>query len=369
MGVAANIGAVNSGPRPCPRAWRPQARGPHRFGVLALAWIGASGGVRAAAASNCEPHPLSSCVPSNQQWLAAGPSHFAAIPSPDVLNAGALSLGLAGVYQYQPLTLEAPSPDPEGRSVPLVEHVVDTQALFAAGLGYDFEFTSVMRLVAYQEGTGIGAARSRSGSSLASTAIRDPSFGIAYSLARDHSPRERYGLKLRADLSLPLGDAESFAGEPGTVVAPAATFQFRAGRFSLVGDLGLRLRPAVTLADVRYGNQLTASSGLCIEAITRTFYVAAEATGAPGLASSPASPNGTRAHWVPAEWAVTLSLHWSKLYSALLSGGAGLPLSSRSVETGNTHSEYFTGLGAPGARVVLMLRVTSPDTGASQAGK
>jgi len=277
-----------------------------------------------------------------------------------VLSAGALSLGVAGVYQYQPLTLEAPSPDPEGRSVPLVEHVMDTQTLFAAGLGYDFEFTSVMRLVVYQEGTGIGAARSRSGSSLARSAIRDPSFGIAYSLARDHSPARHYGLKLRADLSLPLGDAESFASEPGYVVAPAATFQFRAGRFSAVADLGLRLRPAVTLADVRYGSQFSASSGLSIEAITRRLFVAAEATAAPGLASAPSSPNGTRGHWVPAEWALTLSLHWAEVYSALLSGGTGLPLSSRSTDGGG-HSEYFTGLGAPGARVVLMLRVTSPD--------
>jgi hypothetical protein len=302
-------------------------------------------------------------VPSNQQWLAAGPSHFAAIPSADVQGAGALSLALAGVYQYRPLTLEAPSPDPEGRSVPLVEHVVDTQTLFAAGLGYDLEFTSVMRLVVHQEGTGIGAARSRSDSNLAPTALRDPSFGFAYSLVGDRTHTSRYGLKLRLDFSLPLGDSQSFASEPGSVAAPATTFQFRAGRFSAVADLGLRLRPAVTLADVRYGSQFSASTGLCIEAIQRTLFVAAEAMAAPGLASAPTSPSGTRAHWIPAEWALTLSLHWSEVYSALLSGGAGLPLSSRSVDTANggTHSEYFAGLGAPEARAVLMLRVTSPD--------
>lgn len=359
-GVAASIGRVNSGPRLWLREGRPTARRLARYALAALLGIG----VRTAAASDCEPHPLSSCVSSNQQWLAAGPSHFAAIPSGDVLKGGALSLALAGVYQYQPLTLVAASPDPEGRALPLVEHVVDTQALFAAGLGYDFEFSSVMRLVVHQEGTGIGAARSRSGSSLATTAIRDPSFGVAYSLARAHSGSAHYALKLRTDLSLPLGDSESFASESGSVVAPAATFQLQAGRLSLVGDLGLRLRPAVTLADVRYTSQFTASTGLCVEAMRRTLFVAAEATAAPGLASAPTSPNGTRAHWVPAEWALTLSLHWSEQYVALLSGGAGLPLSSRSVDTpnGGTHSEYFAGLGAPEARVVLMLRVTSADT-------
>ena len=317
---------------------------------------------RSAGASHCEPHAYSSCIPSNQQWLAAAPSSFAAIPSAHVLEAARLSLALAGVYQYQPLTLLAASPDPEGRSVPVVEHVVDTQALLAAGLGYGFEFTSALRLVAYQEGSGIGAARSRSESSLAPNAIRDPLFGLGYALIAREPAARSYALKLRSDFSLPLGDAQSFASEPGSVVAPALTFQWEAGRVSLVGDLGLRLRPSATLADVEYGSQLSVATGVSVEAIRRRLFVAAEATALPGLTGAPVAADGAKTQWIPAEWAVTLALYWSEVYSLLVSAGGGLPFSSRSGGTENSavDTDHFVGLGAPQVRSLILLRVTSP---------
>lgn len=324
-----------------------------------LVWGVLNFAVRSAAASHCEPHPYSTCVPSNQQWLAAAPSPFAALPQAQVLAGARLSLALAGIYQYQPLQLEAPSPDPDGRSVALVEHVIDSQLLLAAGLGYGFEFTSALRLVAQQEGSGIGAARSRSESSLASSAIRDPLFGVAYALIAAEPSGRRYALKLRSDFSLPLGDTESFASEPGSVVAPALTFEWRAGRVSVAGDVGLRLRPSATLADIRYGNQLSLGTGVSIAAVERTLFVAAEATALPGLESAPATPDGAEARWIPAEWALTLSLHWSEVYSLLASGGGGLPFSSRS-----DREDSFVGLGAPQVRALVMLRVTSPESSA-----
>lgn len=326
-----------------------------------LAWIGVNITARSAGASHCEPHPLSSCVPSNQQWLAAAPSRFAAIPSAEVLGPGRLSLALAGVYQHEPLVLQAPSPDPEGRSVPLVEHIVDTQALFAAGLGHGFELSSALRLVSYQAGSGIDAARSRSESSLAPSAIRDPLFGFAYRLLASRPPARRYALKLRSDFSLPLGDPESFASEPGSVLAPAMTFQWEAGRFSVAADLGLRLRPSVTLADVRYGSQLTIGAGVSFAAIRETLFVAAEATALPGLASPPTTPDAAETRWIPGEWAITVSFYGSATYSVLGSFGGGLPLSSRtrSTDAGATEAGNFTGLGAPDIRSVLVLRVTT----------
>ena len=320
--------------------------------------------MRSAGASHCEPHPYSTCVPSNQQWLAAAPSNFAVLPSADVLDSARLSLALAGIYQYQPLELVAPSPDPDGRTVALVEHVVDTQLLFAAGLGYGFEFTSALRLVAHQEGSGIGGARSRSESSLPESAIRDPLFGVAYALIAREPPARRYALKLRSDFSLPLGDVESFASEPGSVVAPALTFEWQAGRVSLTGDVGLRLRPTATLADIRYGNQLTVGTGVSVAAVESTLFVSAEATALPGLEAAPETPDGAEARWIPAEWALTLSLHWSEVYSLLASAGGGLPFSSKSggTQAGNLDDGSFVGLGAPQARALIMLRVTSPSS-------
>jgi len=336
----------------------PRARGCFTGALLSFT-------AHSAAASHCEPHPYSTCLPSNQQWLAAAPSSFAALPRAEVLGGARLSLALVGVYQYQPLQLEAPSPDPDGRSVTLVEHVVDTQLLLAAGLGHGFEFTSALRLVAHQEGSGIGAARSRAGSesSLPASAIRDPLFGVAYALIAREPPARRYALKLRSDFSLPMGDVESFASEPGTVVAPALTFDWQAGRVSVGSDVGLRLRPTATLADIRYGNQLTLGAGVSVAAIERTLFLAAEATALPGLERAPETPDGAEARWIPAEWALTLSLHWSEVYSLLVSAGGGLPLSSRSGGTaaGDTDAGNFVGLGAPQARALVMLRVTSPS--------
>ncbi|HEU5073509.1 MAG TPA: hypothetical protein VFU02_05040 [Polyangiaceae bacterium] len=286
------------------------------------------------------------------------------IPQAEALAGGNLSLALAGIYQHQPLRLEAPSPDGAGREVSLVEHVVDTQALFAAGLGSGFELTSALRLVAYQEGSGIGAARSRASSdpSLATSAVRDPLFGIAYTLVAPHLPTRRHSLKLRSDFSLPLGDSQSFASEPGGVVAPAVTFQWQAGRFSIAGDVGLRLRPSATLADVRYGNQLSVASGLAVEVLTDMLSIAAEATALPGIGSQPTTPDSAETRWIPAEWALTVSFFCGEVYSLLASAGGGLPLSSRSGGTENSgfDSGSFVGLGAPRVRSLLVLRVTSP---------
>lgn len=301
-------------------------------------------------------------MPSNQQWLAAAPSHFAVVPRAEVLESARLSLALAGVYQYQPLELSAPSPDPDGRSVALVEHVVDTQLLLAAGLGHGFEFTSALRLVAHQEGSGIGAARSRSESSLEASAIRDPLFGFAYELI-GRVPRERhYALKLRSDFSLPLGDVESFASEPGSVVAPALTFEWQTDRVSIASDVGLRLRPTATLADVRYGNQLTLGTGVSVAAIRNTLFLAAEAQALPGLEDSPAAADGAQVRWIPAEWALSLSLHWSEVYSLLVGAGGGLPFSATSggTQADDADDSSFVGLGAPQVRALVMLRVTSP---------
>lgn len=280
-----------------------------------------------------------------------------------MLDAGSLSLALAGVYQHEPLVLQAPSPDPEGRSVPLVEHVVDTQALFATGLGAGFEFTSALRLVTYQEGSGIDAARSRSESSLAPSAIRDPIFGFAYALFASSPLARRYALKLRSDFSLPLGDPESFASEPGAVLAPALTFQWEAGRFNVTADLGLRLRPSVTLADVRYGDQVSAAAGVSVEIVRETLSVAAEASALPSLEPSASTPDAAEVRSIPAEWALSLSLHWSKTYSLLVGAGGGLPLSSRThgTEAGRDDADHFVGVGAPQLRSLLVLRVTSPN--------
>lgn len=323
--------------------------------------LGISCFAHTAQAFNCNPHPISSCVDSNQQWLAQGPSLFASLNSAHELRAGTLSFALAGVYQYRPLLLLAPSPDIHGREVALVEHVIDNQMLMAAGLGRDFDLSVALRWVPYQTGAGVGAVRSRVAQDLPRTAVRDPLLGIGYALWRFRNAHEELHLKLRGDASLPFGDADRFAGEKGPVFAPSANLEFASGRLTLAGEAGLRLRSAVTLADVHYGAQFTAGLGIAVEAMRDVLFASAELSASPGLATSEETAADTPAHWVPAEWGVSLTTRWADNYSLLLSGGGALPLSSQRIDTGyqSTELEYFAGVGAPKIRFVLLLRVTT----------
>ncbi len=321
-------------------------------------------------AFNCREHPHSSCIDSNQQWLARGTGPFVALPTAEVRGAGSAVFTMAGVYQHRPLVLNAASPDGDGRDVPLVEHVVDAQALIEAGLGRDLDLGLALRLVPYQQGTGIDAARSRLAARLETTAVRDPLIGIGYQLfGQPHTglvPR----LKWRTELSLPLGDAMSFAGERGPVLAPGLVADAALGRFTVAAEVGARLRRSVTLGNLRFGNQLTTGLGLSLEAVRNTLFVALEAGAAPGLTGqpTPTSDRGRRPRLIPAEWALTVSAWLSKTCMLQLSGGTALPLSSERVDfgQGNSKLEHFAGLGAPEARVVTLLRVVTPDPGLSE---
>jgi hypothetical protein len=312
-----------------------------------------------ARAFGCEDDPLSTCIDSNQRWPAPGETHFAFVPGALALAPGSFALSLVGGYQYKPLLLRASSPDPEGREIPLVEHVVDSDLTVEAGLGRGLDMAATLRFVPYQSGTGIEAARSRVDSGLAHNAVRDPLVGVGYEVLRSTDPIVAHALKLRGDLSLPWGDATSFAGERGPVFAPSLSFQLGYARLSLAAQLGARLRQAVTLADLHYTNQLVTALGFAVEALSDTLFVAAEATAAPGLGEQPDSTGGEPTHWIPAEWALTATARFTR-YQLLLSGGSALPLSSKVIDfgNGNTRTEHFAGLGSPELRFLLGLRVS-----------
>jgi hypothetical protein len=279
------------------------------------------------------------------------------------LAADSLSVTFAGIYQHRPLTLTAPSPDAKGREILLVEHVVDTQTLIHAGLGHAFDLGVALRTVAYQTGTGIGAARSRIGSTLEQQVVRDPLAGIGYAFADSTLGTAVYQSKLRADFSLPLGDANHFAGEAGVVWAPSLLAELSWSRISLAGQFGARFRRAVTLGDVRYGQQLLGTLGLVVAALPEQLFVAGELTAAPSLQRQPLTASGERGSWIPAEWAVTTTAQWSEVYALSFSAGGGVPMSSQHIGSreGELSEEHFMGLGAPSLRFVLMLRMTNAD--------
>lgn len=316
-----------------------------------------------AAALDCEPHPISSCIDSNQQWLANDSGPFLVLPSSSVLEAGKLWLGLTGVYQHRPLLLVAPAPAIEGRILALVENVVDSQLSLAGGLGHDLELDVTLRTVPYQDGVGAKAARSRNATGLERRAVRDPLVGVGYQLYRDAERPPRYGLKLRAAMSLPLGDAAEYAGEANVSVAPSAVTDLALGPVTLAAQLGVRLRRSVELGGFRYGSQLTSALGVALDVIPESLVLAGELTLNPGLVPQPEPEGGERALWIPAEWLLSVSTRWSTLYTITLGGGAGLPLSSQSTDFGSGDGrEHFAGLGAPEVRLMLRFSVSSART-------
>jgi hypothetical protein len=164
--------------------------------------------------------------------------------------------------------------------------------------------------------------------------------------------------KLRLDLSLPFGDAPSFAGERGVVSAPNLTGRLDFGRLNIGAQVSARLRRSVAIQRFRYGSQLVSTIGVSFELLPEVLVLGSEWMAAPGIGAQAGS---TR--WVPAEWSTSLTLLWSSRYALALSGGTALPLSSQKLDVGNdrVNEEQFAALGSPKVRFVLMLRVESGE--------
>ena len=299
----------------------------------------------------------SACIQSNQQWLVHRPGPFVTIDGGIPRGGGAVSATLGVSYQHEPLTLEAPSPDPEGRSLPLVEHVVDATTLLNFGLSDRLDLGVAFTMVPYEKGLGIDAARSRQPGHLERNALRDPRLDVGYVLWADHGTGVEYLARARGDLSLPLGDAGSFARERGPVLAPGATFLGRWRAFAAGFDTSLRLRQAVTLADVRHGSQWVTHCGVAFDILRQQrLTVSGETSWFWNLASPTQSARRTDLRHLPAEWLFGLASQLTATNTLGLYGGGGLPVSAKKVDVGGGQSERqsFVGLGAPDFRLLLV---------------
>jgi outer membrane protein OmpA-like peptidoglycan-associated protein len=71
----------------------------------------------------------------------------------------------------------------------------------------------------------------------------------------------RIGLALLPTLSVPTATSSDYVGERGVAFAPELAVSRRQGAFRIAGDVGLRLRERVALADLTVGNELFARVG------------------------------------------------------------------------------------------------------------
>lgn len=340
--------------------------------LLALALTATA---RAAAADQCEPqNGLSSCIDANSLWMAPEGGRFVSIPHARTLPAQSVTFGVGATYLSRPLVLKAPSPDPDGREIRLVDDAFDATLLWAFGATRRLELGAALPMVLYQTGAGTAGVTSQSAPPIPRSAARDPRLAAAYSLLDRHlGGRDRIAAKARLELTLPFGDQQSFAGERSFVVAPGLVSSLALGRFHAAGSVGLRLRQTAKLAGARVGSQLFGALGVGVDILPRGLLsFGAEAWALPGFASQDHTlPDGTRIQsgtLAPAEWLASFGS--SPLQSGELTlragGGMGIPLSGeqRIAPDGTTSTEHFAGLTTPRFRVVLTVRYVPRRDGA-----
>jgi hypothetical protein len=274
---------------------------------------------------DCDPPSgISTCIDANAVWLPAGRPRFATIapaqPTPD----GAYAFGAALSYLSRPIVLVAPSPDPEGREIRVVDDRIDATLLWAYAPTARLELSLATPFVLHQTGAGAEGVTSQSAPPLTRTASADPRFGIGYAIAN----RDELALKAQAELSLPLGDRHLYAGEGSFVLAPSIAASLRIAPFFAGSQLGARIRRSVPLADASFGSQAVAALGVGVEILPREqLSFGVEAIALPSLVAQDRARGDARL--MPAEWLASLrSVPLTDPALILqLAGGTGLPLS------------------------------------------
>jgi hypothetical protein len=318
-------------------------------------------------AESCEPPSgVSPCIDANSLWLPAGDAKFLSIAPALPLRPNTFALGLSLSFLDRPVRLRVPSPDPEGRDINVVRDALDAAVLFSIGLTERWELTAAMPMALYQRGSGVQGVTSQSASPITSTALRDPRLGSGWSVI-EHRPLGFAG-KARLEISLPLGGAQSLAGEPSLVGAPGIALELVRGRVRLGSEIGFRFRPVTEIAGARVGSQAMVALGIGFDVLQDSLLsLALEGWMLPSLVSQNRDlPDGTRvrdALLAPAEWQLSARSMPIDRIALQLGFGTALPLSSerRILADGSSDTEHFAGVTAARLRLVLVVRYVPPE--------
>jgi OOP family OmpA-OmpF porin len=327
----------------------------------ALALLASLATAGAAEATECRPaNGTSPCIDADSLWLATGAAHLLTLPEPVALEPGQVGLALAVQLLERVLTVDLPSPVPEGREVRLVDQVITEQLLLAAGLGHHFELGLSLSVVLRQSGTGSAGITSQRGDPLDPTATRDPRVSLAYAAALTPS----LGVKPRLELALPLGNKSAYASAGSVVLAPALPIQWRLGPFAASAELALRLKQSVELGSLRWGSQAVTALGLSLEVLPRELVeIGAELMLLPSLGNASSARGaalGVETSLLPAEWLLSVRSRprTDEPWTLALAAGAALALSSQSSATGE---QRFVAPTGPGLRLLAEVRYTPRD--------
>lgn len=343
-----------------------------RFPTFRALWVVAaalslSATVRPAQADGCAPASgVSTCFDTNNVWVHAGPTRFVSIAPAEPIEHRTLALAVLSSYLDRPVQLRAPSPDPDGRDIPVVRGVVDLSLAYAYGLTPDLELSLATPIVLHQTGSGAEGITSQSAPPLGSAAVRDPRVGAGFTLPFGHdNAGPRSFAKLRLELGVPLGDDHRYAGAGNFTLAPSFSMSTEQGPIHFAGELAARLRPSVPFATARIGSALLTAVGVGVDVFREYLSIEAEAFMLPSLVSQPGqTSSASRTHdgvLVPAEWLLSLRSVPTQdpAFSLSLGGGTGLPLSSETRETPDqAATERFAGVTTPRFRLFFGARYT-----------
>ncbi|MBI5536419.1 MAG: OmpA family protein [Deltaproteobacteria bacterium] len=308
---------------------------------------------------------LSSCINSDTLWPHAGAATFQSVGATETTATGQFSFGIVTTYLRKPIVLRASSPDPAGTEVPAVNHLVDSSFLWAFGVTNRLELTFAMPASLYQTGSGLSGYTSSHATPIPATAVRDLRYGLAYALVpRDRAfPTQGFAATARFEMSAPVGDRQSFAGDRSAVWYPTVSADYRIGRVFVGAELGARLRGTSTLAGTRVGSQLFSAVGVgfdilpeqklsaAIEAFALPTLVGQEQLRRDPTTAALVAESSTR-KLVPAEWMATVRTApiAGGDFSVAASGGTALPLTDPSSMTSPSYRFVLGVRYAPLAR-------------------
>ena len=315
-------------------------RGSHVAAWLVGAALFAS--AERAEAQSCKPRGgLSTCVDSDNLWVAPGGGPFFSVAPTLTAPPGRASFGLVLSYLSGPVAFAVSSPSSAGTTIHALDNVIDASFLGSLGISDRLELTLAAPITLYQGGAGLGAVTGTK-DELVRSAVRDLRFGGAFALVKRSRVGELRGpaLTLRLDLAAPTSSPGAFAGGATMTAAPSLTFDQRFSKLTLAAQAGARIRGESRLANAVIGSQIYASLGASYAVIPdgllsvsgEAFALVTLAQQGPRVVGSDA---GTSHALVPAEWiaSVTTTPFLAGDLGFTLGGGGPLPLSPEALTT------------------------------------
>ncbi|WP_156864996.1 hypothetical protein [Pajaroellobacter abortibovis] len=215
----------------------------------------------AASPNTCTPYS-SRCINSDILWPHPGKREFVALGPTQLLEPYEFSVALVTTYQYQPITIQVPSPKSMGIELAVIENQLNTNLLFAYGVLPRLQLDVILPFTLMQSGAGM--APLSGGEKLRTHTLRDMRFGFAYRLPSTSSPSSTlsWSLVSRLQMTAPTGDPLQLAGEGIPVIFPSLALGMKHHRLLLGVETGARIRPTSTWSNLAIGTQISMITGV-----------------------------------------------------------------------------------------------------------